>query len=107
VNTSVRSRKCCGKLTWQTTFLRSVVKTPAAKKLNLQEKFELFIDAVELNSRMVPWKDKAQTEQSIGKYVMFSLGIIYAGICPLATIVCFGYFIIDPIIERYVFCWTC
>jgi hypothetical protein len=56
---------------------------------------------------MVVFEEKDQILQTIQKYLIFSLSILYAGICPLATLVCFGFFILDPILERYILCYVC
>jgi len=56
---------------------------------------------------MIDYPEKDQILHTIQKYLIFSLSILYAGICPLATVVCFGFFILDPIFERYVMCYVC
>jgi hypothetical protein len=42
----------------------------------------------------------------VDKYIIFSLGILYAGLCPAATIVIFFFFLIDSVIDRYTDCYV-
>lgn len=41
----------------------------------------------------------------VDKYMIFSLGILYAGLCPAATIIIFIFFLIDSVIDRYADCY--
>ena len=75
--------------------MRPVVKSGTANSNHHETDFKLFVDAVELNSRMLVFSEKDEVHKTIQKYLIFSLSILYAGICPLATVVCFGYFILD------------
>lgn len=89
------------------TFLRPIIRSGTAKLNQYENDYKPFVDAIELNSRMIDHDEDDRILLIIEKYLIFSLSILYAGICPLATVVCFGFYIIDAIIERYIFCYVC
>ena len=59
------------------------------------ENEQVLIDAVEINARMPIKSEIYITNDITSRFLMLSFGMLYAGICPLATLVVFVYFLID------------
>lgn len=57
-----KQRRCCCRFTWETTYLRPVVKSGTTKLNQYEADFQLFVDSVELNSRMIVYDEKAQVQ---------------------------------------------
>lgn len=56
---------------------------------------------------MMEKTEQSQISDLVEKYVIYSLGLLYCGVCPAATIIVFLFFTIDPTIERYMDCNVC
>jgi len=66
---------------------------------------QLFTDAIELGSLMPKKSELTKICDMTEKYVIFSLGVLYAGLCPIATILVYLFYLIDSFIEMKMDCY--
>ena len=62
---------------------------------------QLLIDHVELNALMPIKSELSQISDLTENYQMVAFSILYAGICPGATLAAFIYFMVDTTLARY------
>jgi hypothetical protein len=60
---------------------------------------QVFTDNLELNSLMPKYSELTKICNMTEKYVIFSISLLYAGLCPIATVVVALFLTLDSIIE--------
>ena len=62
---------------------------------------QLFMDSIELQTLMPKLTEQDMTVDIVERYVLFSLAVLYAGMCPLALVVVFVFFFTDIFAEFF------